>query len=173
ACVYAGSQRSASVRRACPTTEHAPCGETSRSPPRAMKRVRAMTTGTMTAMSQAATCAPGAILKAPGATRTDGVMFAAAPVRLFAGAIARAITRSAAVCVAALSLAGCLDGGSDDSANAAEPPPTSPADSSSNSPPEIAGTPDGFVEAGGAYSFKPSASDPDDDFLEFKATNVP
>ncbi|HLS81789.1 MAG TPA: putative Ig domain-containing protein [Steroidobacter sp.] len=132
-----------------------------------------MTTGTMTAMSQAATCAPGAILKAPGATRTDGVMFAAAPVRLFAGAIARAITRSAAVCVAALSLAGCLDGGSDDSANAAEPPPTSPADSSSNSPPEIAGTPDGFVEAGGAYSFKPSASDPDDDFLEFKATNVP
>ena len=42
-----------------------------------------------------------------------------------------------------------------------------------NSPPVISGTPATSVVAGTSYSFRPSASDPDDDSLTFSITNKP
>ena len=55
-------------------------------------------------------------------------------------------------------------------------PPAQPADPAPtpvNHPPEISGTPAASVQAGQAYSFTPTASDADNDFLEFSATNMP
>ena len=48
-----------------------------------------------------------------------------------------------------------------------------PAPEEPNSPPIISGTPPGEVVATEAYSFTPSASDPDNDTLSFSATNKP
>lgn len=71
-----------------------------------------------------------------------------------------------------VTLAGCLDQGSEqepvDPAAATQPPP-----STANNPPEIRGTPPADAEAGAIYSFTPEASDADDDFLEFTVTNKP
>jgi hypothetical protein len=61
----------------------------------------------------------------------------------------------------AVALAGC-GGGEEDSAGGA-----------SNLPPIIAGTPATTLSAGSAYSFTPTAADPDGDRLTFAATNVP
>lgn len=76
--------------------------------------------------------------------------------------------------VLAASLSGCFDDGSGnegvDAAPAAEePPPSQPA----NQPPEVSGTPPATVTAGQAYSFQPTASDADGDFLEYTITNMP
>lgn len=91
--------------------------------------------------------------------------------------------RLAAVVPLALSLAGCLDGGSGDAeaAGAASantntlPPTTAPIaePSATNQAPEISGTPLLTVQAGQLYSFTPEASDGDEDFLEFAVTNAP
>jgi hypothetical protein len=77
-----------------------------------------------------------------------------------------------------VTLAGCLDQGSDqenvDSGLSTQPPaqpvPPPPAQ---NNPPEIRGTPAADIEAGTVYAFKPEASDADNDFLEFTVTNLP
>ena len=42
-----------------------------------------------------------------------------------------------------------------------------------NSVPKVSGAPSGAATAGSAYSFEPSASDPDGDALEFAVTNQP
>lgn len=91
--------------------------------------------------------------------------------------------RSLVAIVATLTLSGCLDEGGGDSANDLMPPPASdpandPAPAPSdpdrvNHPPEITGTPPTTVVAGELYSFVPTASDADDDFLEFLITNQP
>jgi len=72
-----------------------------------------------------------------------------------------------------LLLAGCLDGGSDggDDASVATPPPPAPAPT--NNPPSISGTPPSSTKVGDAYSFRPSASDPDGDTLTFSVANSP
>ena len=72
-----------------------------------------------------------------------------------------------------LLLAGCLDGGSDggDDASVATPPPPAPAPT--NNPPSISGTPPSSTKVGDAYSFQPSASDPDGDALTFSVANRP
>jgi len=46
-------------------------------------------------------------------------------------------------------------------------------DTTQNQPPVISGTPATSVTAGSAYSFTPSASDPDGDTLTFSASNLP
>lgn len=46
-------------------------------------------------------------------------------------------------------------------------------DAAQNQPPTISGNPQTTVTAGAAYSFTPSASDPDGDNLTFSATNLP
>jgi hypothetical protein len=89
--------------------------------------------------------------------------------------------RAAVIFPLAVVLSGCLeDGGSGASAAGADPspnpiiaqpdiPPAAPA----NQAPEISGTPSFTVHAGQLYSFTPSASDADEDFLEFSITNAP
>lgn len=79
-----------------------------------------------------------------------------------------------AVSAAALVLAGCGDDGGDSSANTpsgtgASAPPGPPG----NLPPTILSTPTASVSAGQAYSFQPSASDPNGDSLTFAITNKP
>jgi len=69
--------------------------------------------------------------------------------------------------VAAVGLAGCGGGGDGES-----PQPSAPA-TGANSPPTISGSPSSSVVAGQAYSFQPSASDPDGDALTFSVSNLP
>ncbi|MGH8179174.1 MAG: putative Ig domain-containing protein [Steroidobacter sp.] len=88
----------------------------------------------------------------------------------------RAFAQRAAIAFLAASLTGCFDESSDDPDPEAVLPPAQPADPGPapiNNPPEISGTPPVAVQAGAAYSFTPSASDADNDFLEFTATNLP
>jgi hypothetical protein len=61
-----------------------------------------------------------------------------------------------------LALAGC--GGTEDNANGTV---------GGNLPPVIAGTPPTSLQAGTAYSFTPTAADPDGDTLSFNVTNKP
>jgi hypothetical protein len=88
----------------------------------------------------------------------------------------KTIMQRAAILLLAASLTGCFDNGSDPAAE--EPPPAQPADPAplpppANNAPEISGTPPVSIEAGQTYSFTPTASDADDDFLEFSGANVP
>jgi hypothetical protein len=72
--------------------------------------------------------------------------------------------------VAALALtvlAGCGGGGGDDGTPATGGP------GGGNAPPTIQGQPSANVMAGQAYSFQPSASDPNGDTLTFSVTNLP
>jgi Putative Ig domain len=84
----------------------------------------------------------------------------------------KSIAQRAVLLLVAAALGGCLDQGGDeqpaDPPAAQEPPPAQ-----TNHPPEISGTPPASVEAGQPYSFKPQASDEDQDFLEFSITNAP
>lgn len=73
--------------------------------------------------------------------------------------------------VAALALTvlgGCGGGGGD-----SEGTPQTGGPGGSNAPPTITGQPSSNVVAGQAYSFQPSASDPNGDTLTFSVTNMP
>lgn len=72
------------------------------------------------------------------------------------------------IIVAAVSLGGCGGGGGGDT-----DPQIIPAPDPQNSPPSIAGTPPAVATVGTAYSFKPSANDPDGDPLVFDIQNRP
>lgn len=66
-------------------------------------------------------------------------------------------------------LAGCSGGGQEASSNAPPAPPPS-----QNGPPTISGgPPPASINSGTAYSFQPSASDPDGDPLTFSIQNKP
>jgi hypothetical protein len=85
------------------------------------------------------------------------------------------VARHALVLLVAVSLAGCLE---DDKGEEQQPTeqPTSeppPAPPPTNSAPEITGTPEPGGQSGKLYSFTPSASDADNDFLEFTVENKP
>jgi hypothetical protein len=56
---------------------------------------------------------------------------------------------------------------------AANPPPASTPPPAANQPPDISGSPATAAREGLAYSFQPSASDPDGDTLVFSITNRP
>lgn len=75
----------------------------------------------------------------------------------------------ASAAIAALILAGCSSGESSDPSKAPSPPPTS----SSNAPPTISGAPPASTKIGEAWSFTPTASDPDGDTLSFSIENQP
>jgi len=77
-------------------------------------------------------------------------------------------------------LSGCLESGGDDTApvtvGASSPSGTTPAPVETapvNHPPEVSGVPAAAVQAGQTFSFVPTASDEDEDFLEFAITNKP
>lgn len=73
-------------------------------------------------------------------------------------------------------LAGCFESGGDDAAPAAvgATPPATPVETTPvNHAPEVSGEPAAAVEAGQAFAFTPTASDADNDFLEFAVTNKP
>ena len=53
------------------------------------------------------------------------------------------------------------------------PPPTSPPPVPQNKPPVISGAPVTTLKEGEAYSFQPTASDPDGDTLSFSASGLP
>jgi hypothetical protein len=73
----------------------------------------------------------------------------------------------------AAGLAGCFESQSDDD-TAAVQPVTQPVETPPvNHPPEVSGVPAASVQAGQAFSFVPTASDADNDFLEFSITNKP
>lgn len=63
-------------------------------------------------------------------------------------------------------LAGCGGGGDDGT-------PATGGPGGSNAPPTIQGQPSANVMAGQAYSFQPSATDPNGDTLTFSVTNLP
>ena len=67
--------------------------------------------------------------------------------------------------LALVALAGCGGGGESEKSS-------SPA-TGANSSPTIQGSPSANAVAGQAYSFQPSASDPDGDALTFEVTNLP
>ena len=87
----------------------------------------------------------------------------------------KTLAQRAVILLLAASLAGCLDeGGEEETADT--PPPAQPADPAPppvNNAPEISGTPPASAQAGQVYSFTPTASDTDNDFLEFSGANVP
>ena len=75
--------------------------------------------------------------------------------------------------VAALALtvlAGCGGGGGDSDGT---PAPGGGGSGGGNAPPTIQGQPSANVMAGQAYTFQPSASDPNGDTLTFSVTNMP
>ena len=78
--------------------------------------------------------------------------------------------RTISVAIAVLALGACGGGGGDsgDAAQGSAPPP-----GSSNAAPTIQGNPSKSVTAGQAYSFQPTASDPNGDPLTFTVTNLP
>ena len=85
------------------------------------------------------------------------------------------LARHALVLLVAVSVAGCLP--EDDKEEdrpielpTNEPPPAPPP---TNSAPQISGTPEPGGQSGKLYAFTPSASDADDDFLEFTVENKP
>jgi hypothetical protein len=69
-----------------------------------------------------------------------------------------------------VALAGCGGGGDGDPATGGGNPPPG---GGSNAPPTIQGQPNGSVAAGQAFSFQPTASDPNGDALTFSVTNLP
>jgi hypothetical protein len=89
----------------------------------------------------------------------------------------KTIMQRAAILLLAASLSGCFDESSDPQAE--EPPPAQPVQPApppappANHAPEISGTPAITVQSGQAYSFTPTATDADNDFLEFSGANVP
>ncbi|MEM8984010.1 MAG: putative Ig domain-containing protein [Pseudomonadota bacterium] len=79
--------------------------------------------------------------------------------------------RALALITVTMALTGCLDelrDDDDDSTNAAETDPTQ-----ENRPPVISGTIPSEVAVGERLDFRPTASDPDGDSLEFSAANLP
>jgi hypothetical protein len=79
------------------------------------------------------------------------------------------VTKVGCVILIALLAAACGGGGDGESASA----PVSPGPGGSNAPPTIQGQPGTSIVAGQAYSFSPTATDPNGDALTFTATNVP
>lgn len=76
-------------------------------------------------------------------------------------------TKAGSLIAIALLLAACGGGGDGESASA------NPGPSGNNGAPTIQGQPGTSVVAGQAYSFRPTASDPNGDALTFTATNLP
>jgi hypothetical protein len=76
--------------------------------------------------------------------------------------------KTTAVTLALAVLSGC--GGGGDSGGTAQNGSGGPT---GNAPPTINGQPSGSVQAGQAYTFQPSASDPNGDALTFSVTNKP
>jgi hypothetical protein len=79
------------------------------------------------------------------------------------------VTKAGCVIAIALLAAACGGGGDGESASA----PVNPGPGGSNAPPTIQGQPGTSIVAGQAYSFSPTATDPNGDALTFTATNVP
>jgi hypothetical protein len=67
----------------------------------------------------------------------------------------------------------CGGGSSDDTQAATSPPPTTSAPGADNAAPAITGTADGYARVGQTFQFQPTASDADDDSLNFSAENLP
>lgn len=84
-----------------------------------------------------------------------------------------------AVLVLAAMLAACGGGGGDDAGSQSAQPPASPGTvqpgdpPAQNQPPTISGAPASSVVAGQAYSFTPTASDPEGQRLSYSITNRP
>ena len=103
----------------------------------------------------------------------------------------RIVPRMVPMLLVSMALAGCLEesGGSaggevltgsgnvsTPTSGTAAPTPTptpTPPPVTTNSAPEISGVPPARAEVGKIYTFTPTASDADDDFLEFEITNKP
>lgn len=85
------------------------------------------------------------------------------------------LTRTLAVLLLSVALGGCLSGQSGDKpASQDTPPAVSPSlPGTTNHAPEITGIPAASIDAGQDYAFVPTASDVDNDFLEFTITNKP
>ncbi|HVF18510.1 MAG TPA: putative Ig domain-containing protein [Steroidobacteraceae bacterium] len=96
----------------------------------------------------------------------------------------RILQRIAPMLFVSMALAGCLEEsggsaggeiltGSGSTSSPAPASPTTPPPTTTNRAPEISGVPPARAEVGKIYTFTPSASDADNDFLEFEITNKP
>jgi hypothetical protein len=95
----------------------------------------------------------------------------------------RFVARAIGMLIVSAALAGCLEGSGGDAEKSvvgsgdASPPitgtPTTPTTPTTNTAPEISGVPPAAAQAGKIYAFTPTASDADNDFLEFEITNKP
>ncbi|HKQ13551.1 MAG TPA: putative Ig domain-containing protein [Steroidobacteraceae bacterium] len=79
----------------------------------------------------------------------------------------QAVRTSSLAILAAVALAGCGGGGDGETQQ-----PSAPAQGA-NQAPTISGSPSTSIVAGQAYSFQPTASDPDGDTLTFSVSNKP
>jgi hypothetical protein len=96
---------------------------------------------------------------------------------LAAQSLRSTVLRTAMIIAMTAALSGCLGGGSDDEPKDsigpnAVPPVTQPP-AKVNRAPEVSGVPAATAKVGTAYSFVPTATDADNDFLEFSVTNKP
>jgi hypothetical protein len=80
----------------------------------------------------------------------------------------RRVSKASLLVVIMTTLIGCKSDGGESSAVGGTPPPTT-----SNNAPVISGAPANAVVISNAYSFTPSASDPDRDTLSFNVQNKP
>jgi hypothetical protein len=81
------------------------------------------------------------------------------------------VTKAGCLIAIALLVAAC--GGGDDNSATSAPQNPGPGPGSGNAPPTIQGQPGTSIVAGQAYSFRPTANDPNGDSLTFTASNLP
>ena len=82
------------------------------------------------------------------------------------------VARLATVVAVGLVMAGCSGGGGGGS-NSDVNKPSDPVPSAKNSPPVIVGTPDTAATVGTAYAFRPEATDPEGDPIQYQVSNKP
>jgi hypothetical protein len=81
------------------------------------------------------------------------------------------VTKAGCLIAIALLVAAC--GGGDDNSATSAPQNPGPGPGGGNAPPTIQGQPGTSIVAGQAYSFRPTANDPNGDSLTFTAANLP
>ena len=86
---------------------------------------------------------------------------------------AQKIRTTAVICLLALTLTGCFDEEKRVSSRTSAEVSTGTVQSQTNSAPRISGTPPTSAKVNQAYSFQPTASDPDGDKLTFQIANKP
>jgi hypothetical protein len=87
--------------------------------------------------------------------------------------LSQALRNALTLSIISVVLAGCLDQGQSEAGFVKKDAPTGDNAPTGNNPPTISGNPMTAIDIGSAYSFTPTASDPDGDKLTFSVRNQP